>query len=368
MGLQKKRLLNYMSVHLMGTGKRYKTQLIIFSALFGMIGIIMSIVNLITQQKIVLIATSLFSFGCFLSFGIMIYRPKAYQVAEGVFFTAVIMLFTFFLITGIPGGFSPTWICLLPSCGMFILGNRKGLTLCTIQLVLIILILDTPLGTLLHGYDFSIFFRYRFPILFVCMMATGFLIEFVRETNADELDKEKEKYRKLSETDSLTNIPNRLGLNNILESYLETAHLDRNAMVESRQIAFILCDINDFKQMNIQYGWKMADAVLQQAERVLASLLPKDMGIARSGGDEFAFVGFGHYSCDFVNILCNRICIYFKNNAIVVDGKEIQVSFTFGGCVSTETAADDTLDTLWGIVYTNYHSAKKNGIDFVITH
>jgi diguanylate cyclase (GGDEF)-like protein len=88
--------------------------------------------------------------------------------------------------------------------------------------------------------------------------------------------------RRRSEYDLLTDIPNRFAMDKLLEARIE----------EARQTAclfgLIYIDLDEFKQINDQYGHHIGDRFLQEvASRMKRQLRGDDM-LARLGGDEFA--------------------------------------------------------------------------------
>ena len=87
-----------------------------------------------------------------------------------------------------------------------------------------------------------------------------------------------------SEFDLLTDVPNRFSLEKQLQSL----------MVQARQSAailgFIFIDLDQFKEVNDQFGHQVGDLYLQEAAlRMKRQLRPGDT-LARLGGDEFAVV------------------------------------------------------------------------------
>src|SRR5262249_7874770 len=96
------------------------------------------------------------------------------------------------------------------------------------------------------------------------------------ETNALNAD-----LRRRSEFDLLTEIHNRFSFEKRLEAVTaEAANGDS-------PFGLIYIDLDEFKQVNDNYGHRAGDAYLQQAaQRMKHQLRPGDM-LARLGGDEF---------------------------------------------------------------------------------
>jgi diguanylate cyclase (GGDEF)-like protein len=85
-----------------------------------------------------------------------------------------------------------------------------------------------------------------------------------------------------SEYDLLTNVYNRFSLDTQLDALIEMA------VAGGRMFGLIYIDLDDFKQVNDQYGHQVGDVYLQQsALRMQHQLRPSDL-LARIGGDEFA--------------------------------------------------------------------------------
>jgi diguanylate cyclase (GGDEF)-like protein len=87
-----------------------------------------------------------------------------------------------------------------------------------------------------------------------------------------------------SEFDLLTEVPNRFSMEKHLGAMIERAR--RSAGI----VGFIFIDLDEFKQVNDQYGHQVGDMFLQEAaQRMKRQLRPGDT-LARLGGDEFAVV------------------------------------------------------------------------------
>jgi diguanylate cyclase (GGDEF)-like protein len=319
-----KRLLapDHLEERLVHDESRYQLQMIVFPFILGLVALVMTIVNIITDT----FPLGYFTFGfCIvsaLSALLIILSPKNLVFSETLFLACVVVLFTWFLVTGGIEGFSPIWICLLPSCGLFIVGKKKGTILCAVQLLLIILILDTPVGTMLHRYEFTHAFCYRFPILYICMFLVGLFVEYVRELTANALLAVQERYRQASITDVLTGTNNRLGFNKKIAETCQNAQ-------EYRNVALLMLDLDSFKTINDTYGHLMGDDALKKLTKTIESLLDKDAYLARWGGDEFAILLAGNYEPSFLEELCRHVTLGCARTHIV-DGKEMALPVTIG--------------------------------------
>ncbi len=93
---------------------------------------------------------------------------------------------------------------------------------------------------------------------------------------------QREQYRTLAETDSLTGLLNRRAFEALLENELTRRR------AEDVEISLLLVDLDFFKDMNDQFGHIVGDNVLRRVGAVLRhSVRPVD-SLARIGGDEFA--------------------------------------------------------------------------------
>jgi len=84
--------------------------------------------------------------------------------------------------------------------------------------------------------------------------------------------------------DSLTNVFSRSFLREVLEG--EIARAERN----KRPLGVIMCDLDNFKQVNDRYGHLMGDYVLAQMAGILKSCVRGSDFVIRYGGDEFLVI------------------------------------------------------------------------------
>jgi len=109
--------------------------------------------------------------------------------------------------------------------------------------------------------------------------------------NLEQINKEKEivekhnaMLREKSETDPLTGLNNRFGL----EVNFEKAF--RNAMENQTPLAVEMLDMDFFKEYNDHYGHQLGDLCIQRVASVIKSMEKFGAHTARYGGDEFVVI------------------------------------------------------------------------------
>ena len=92
----------------------------------------------------------------------------------------------------------------------------------------------------------------------------------------------KNKYQILARTDSLTNIYNRYGFDELAEKIIS----------KNPQTHFVaaLLDIDDFKFINDIYGHSYGDKALKSLADSMKAFFPSDALLGRNGGDEFCIL------------------------------------------------------------------------------
>ncbi|KAF1055474.1 MAG: putative signaling protein [Stenotrophomonas maltophilia] len=139
---------------------------------------------------------------------------------------------------------------------------------------------------------------------------------------ADSLAHANHKLLQAALHDPLTQLPNRMLLQDRIEQAIEKAHRRQHAA------AVMFCDLDGFKAVNDAYGHLIGDRLLVAvAERMAALLRPQDT-LSRLGGDEFVIVLAIDEPDDAV-VVAERI-IAAVAEPFVVDAAELQVSASLG--------------------------------------
>lgn len=104
------------------------------------------------------------------------------------------------------------------------------------------------------------------------------------EERTKELEEKNSQLEKLSVTDKLTDVFNRIKLDNVLET--EIARSDRYAT----PLSIIILDIDHFKRVNDNYGHQTGDSVLVEFASILKSSVRITDTVGRWGGEEFLVI------------------------------------------------------------------------------
>jgi diguanylate cyclase len=149
---------------------------------------------------------------------------------------------------------------------------------------------------------------------------------------------ELEEYKKLSETDALTSLPNRRAFDRAMEG----VYADRR---EAMFGALILADVDRFKPVNDKHGHPIGDRILQIVASVFKASMSTNVTAARTGGEEFGVIVTG-MSEKAVTDLAEEIRSAVEQTPFVnaktgTDYGPITVSF--GVCMASEARGPDEL-------------------------
>ena len=164
----------------------------------------------------------------------------------------------------------------------------------------------------------------------------------------------EQRAHSLAVTDPLTGLLNR---RTIAE---ETADLVEAAERKHKSIAFMMLDLDNFKNINDVHGHSAGDVVLKQVANRLASVLPPKNLLARLGGDEFAcaFI-FDPEQPEMVERIADDL-IDAIASPIVENGTHLVVTTSIG--MSRYNPDEDSVDALMRQADIAMYSAKKRGL------
>jgi len=152
-----------------------------------------------------------------------------------------------------------------------------------IQIIIIIslveLLIMTLLDSVFHGLSFIE--EALLDSLLLAGLSTPFIYFWIIKPFVVARDKAEEQLSHMAYHDPLTGLPNRRFLTEYLKKSL--AACSRHNL----RGALLLIDLDNFKQINDNYGHDAGDALLIESAKRLSSIIRAEDIISRFGGDEF---------------------------------------------------------------------------------
>lgn len=154
--------------------------------------------------------------------------------------------------------------------------------------------------------------------------------------------------------DHLTGLGNRMVFDETLEA------IRKKVRRYSCQAAILYIDLDEFKQINDNYGHKAGDAILQEVGTVLQNQLRETDVVARIGGDEFAAIMY-EVGEDEANEKAQAISAAITQIRVEAHGKKVGVGASVGVHIFTgeETDLQDIIAAADKAMYQSKSESKK---------
>lgn len=257
------------------------------NVLLALVAGFMTVVNLFTGEYTLMASTLLFAIACVVNVALVRGGMRKGNALYFVFGTESLVLLGFFIVSGIPNGFSALWLCLIPSFSMLIFGRKSGTRYSMISFFMLLFFFWLPFGRALLRYRYTDEFMLRFPFFFAACYLMALLVEVIREQTQAQLLESEHRYRHLYRHDALTGLYNRYGFN---------AAVDEDyARAEPGKVGMMILDIDSFKRINDRYGHNNGDIVLKGIADILQKSFCERTHYCRWGGEEFTvYLHCGH--------------------------------------------------------------------------
>lgn len=168
----------------------------------------------------------------------------------------------------------------------------------------------------------------------------------------------KEKLKKESITDSLTNLYNKRHFETIAESEY------KRSIRRKLDMSIIIFDIDYFKKINDTYGHYIGDKILEEASKVFKSQIRKEDTLCRVGGEEFTII-LPHTNTTAAVELAERIRVSIEKRIFKFDEVEdIFITLSFG--VSSLTISDKKFEDILLNADKALYKAKETGRNKVV--
>jgi len=144
-----------------------------------------------------------------------------------------------------------------------------------------------------------------------------------------ESRKQAARFRHLAMHDVLTGLANR----SLAKDRFKHALL--NTVRAGEKLGILLCDLNEFKQVNDHYGHHVGDALLVEISKRLSALVRKGDTVARVGGDEFLVIVERLQKEDELMDLVKKINHKMKI-PFYIEGEKIDIRISIGDACSPQ--------------------------------
>ena len=211
---------------------------------------------------------------------------------------------------------------------------------------------------LLRGYvEPSFWSQHIYPFSTMVEMSAWMAVLGLRvqaiHRNADRARLETETLRTLSQTDALTGLPNRRGLQERLQLGLQGA-------TPQQMLAVFLLDLDGFKPVNDRYGHDVGDALLVAVGKRLQTQLRGSDVVARLGGDEFVVLASGLADEQTAAAVGQKLLAAF-DTPFDAAGQVCEVGLTVGYAIAPldGTTADDLLKRADAAMYAGKQAGRR---------
>lgn len=133
------------------------------------------------------------------------------------------------------------------------------------------------------------------------------------------LKSEKQRADYAAHYDMLTGLPNELSL----------FEYTKKRCSQDSSFAFMLLDLDEFKEINDSYGHNFGDRLLIEIALLLKKNFSSDSFIVRTGGDEFVIILTFHEDKTFIHSSLDRLTTLL-NNALCIDGTDVYITASIG--------------------------------------
>ena len=197
-------------------------------------------------------------------------------------------------------------------------------------------------------YSNVIFYSILIPAL-VCPV-----VVFTILATLHDLTLAREELDAIAWKDPLTGLLNRRGFDE------EAAHLIAQARESKVAVNALMCDIDNFKQINDTYGHDCGDAAIRHVCDILRAAQDtlSHKAIGRQGGEEFAIMTIGKSPREMLQF-ADGIRLAVESSPILWEEHRIFLTISLG--VSASTSEDASVSSLMSRADKALYEAKKRG-------
>ena len=179
------------------------------------------------------------------------------------------------------------------------------------------------------------------PLIIVfalCVLSVALIVswlDFRASILASALENANQELQFLAMHDGLTQLPNRLLLEDRLDQEME------NAKRSGRPFSVLFLDLDGFKNVNDAFGHQVGDQLLIEISKRIRSIVRTRDTVARIGGDEFVLLADTEEPGDAANLADKLIAAI--ESPVVISGNDCQVSTSIGIAIYDSEASGELL-------------------------
>ncbi|MFT7299557.1 MAG: diguanylate cyclase (GGDEF)-like protein [Porticoccus sp.] len=268
----------------------------------------------------------------------------------------MVFLHFFWLVTGDFQWAGMLWCLVMLPLFFQLLGCKTGAKLVggiTLVSAVVLLWPESPLLVTNYSLEMS----YRFLLAYLVLSWISFIVEYVRIQTRRRLEERQAFLGAETQTDELTGLANRRGFKKYLGESEQRCEKDKGSF------AVIVGDLDNFKQINDEYGHEVGDFVLQEIGDILKLLVRSEDLVVRWGGDEFLIL-LVDTDLQGANVLAERAREKIASTSLAVDGGLVAVTMSLG--VDIQRPEGDFHSKL-GSADKAMYEAKRRGRNCVVT-
>ena len=167
------------------------------------------------------------------------------------------------------------------------------------------------------------------------------------------LESARDTYQKMAFHDPLTNLPNRLLLEDRFQQITNQARRDK------KMVALLIIDLDDFKRVNDKHGHPAGDALLIKISKRLTKSIRSSDTVARLGGDEFVVIAMLEDQLQAAS-LADKI-LNSVSKPVRWKSSQLQVSCSLG--ISSSETHKYSFDELYALADETLYYIKEHGKD-----
>ncbi len=258
------------------------------------------------------------------------------------------------------GGFEYVILCLLTLEAHFLYRRRmtsyllSGVEIAVVVALKIFTLMYPPLHEQAVGSIYEqIFFFVNITLFFLGIVLSAALFDRNNGFSRLVLEESNKYLTLLAETDPLTGLLNRRSMIKRLE---DAVKLHRET---DEEFCLVMCDIDDFKQINDAFGHACGDYVLKMLCATICEYLDEQDTVCRWGGEEILMM-LNDTRLDDAMEITEGLRRAIETTSFVYDGAIISITVTMGVCAGRdELSAADMIDAADRYMYNGKRSGKN---------